>query len=129
MLTRAAFVSAAAALLLPAASFAADLTGEIVTAGTHAQLAAQAGDIDMVHMHLHHTVNCLVGPNGADFDPANLNPCKGSGNGAIPDSTDPAKIQALKAAESTAEAGIASSDIAVAKSDATSVYTQLQAAK
>jgi len=128
MLTKVAFVSALA-LMLPAAAFAADLSGEIVTAGTHAQLAANAGDLGMVHMHLHHTVNCLVGPKGADFDPTNINPCAGSGNGAIVDSTDTAQIQKLNAAVATAEAGIVSPDVATAKMDATSVYSQLQAAK
>jgi hypothetical protein len=83
----------------------------------------------MVHMHLHHTVNCLVGPKGADFDPTNLNPCAGSGSGAIPDSSDPAKIQALDNALAVAEAGIVSPDITTAKTDATNVYNQLQAVK
>jgi len=129
MPTKVAFVSAFVALMLPAAAFAADVQGEIVTAATHAQLAANAGDLEMVHMHLHHTVNCLVGPKGADFDPTNLNPCAGSGSGAIPDSSDPAKIQALDNALAVAEAGIVSPDITTAKTDATNVYNQLQAVK
>jgi len=129
MQTKVAFAAAVAWLMLPAASFAADLEGEIVTAATHAQLATQASDLQMVHMHLHHTVNCLVGPKGADFDPTNLNPCAGSGSGAIPDSSDPAKIEALNKALAVAEAGIVSPDIGVAKGDAGSVYTQLEAAK
>ena len=128
MLTKAAF-AAFATLLLPATAMAADVAGEIVTAGTHAQLAAQASDLDMVHMHLHHTLNCLVGPGAPGFDPTNLNPCAGSGSGAIPDTTDAAKKQLLQGAVTTAEAGIAASDITVAKQDATSVYNQLQAAK
>jgi sulfur carrier protein ThiS len=118
-----------AALTLPATALAADLSGEIVTAGTHADLAAQASDLAAVHMHLHHTLNCLVGPKGDGFDPANLNPCAGSGNGAIPDSTDAAKIQQLQTAVTTAEAGIAATDIATAKADAHTVSDQLKAAR
>ena len=101
MITKAAL--ALAAILLPATAFAADVEGEIVTAGTHAQLAAQAADLDMVHMHLHHTVNCLVGPTGAQFDATNLNPCAGSGTGAIPDSASPTKKTMLEDAVTTAE--------------------------
>ena len=127
MLTNAAL--ALAAILLPATAFAADVEGEIVTAGTHAQLAAQAADLDMVHMHLHHTVNCLVGPTGAQFDATNLNPCAGSGTGAIPDSASPTKKTMLEDAVTTAEMGINSGDITEAKKDATSAYSQIQAAR
>ena len=59
----------------------------------------------MVHAHLHHTLNCLVGPNGMDFDKDALNPCKNAGNGAIPDTTDAAKQKALEAAADKARAG------------------------
>ena len=117
----------ALALLLPA--FAADLNGEIVTAGTHAQLAAKASDIGMVHMHLHHTLNCLVGPKGAGFDAKEMNPCANSGNGAIPDSTDAAKIAMLQDAVKTTQAGLGSDNIAVAQEDASMVAAQLMAKK
>ena len=119
--------TAVVALLLPA--FAADLNGEIVTAGTHAQLAAKASNLGMVHMHLHHTLNCLVGPKGAGFDAKEMNPCANSGNGAIPDSTDAAKIAKLQDAVKITEAGLASDNIAVAQEDAASVAAQLMAKK
>jgi hypothetical protein len=126
MLTKVAYVSVVA-LLLPA--FAAGLDSEITTAGIHAKLAAGSSDIQMVQMHLHHTVNCLVGPKGAEFDATNENPCANLGSGAIPDSADAAKIDQLKAALATAEAGIATTDLKVAKQDAANVAAQLTAAK
>ena len=56
-----------------------------------ATLASQATAIDGVHMHLHHTLNCLVGPSDSRFDAKQINPCAGSGSGAIPDEPDAAK--------------------------------------
>jgi hypothetical protein len=38
-----------------------------------------------VSLHLHHVVNCLVGPNDPMFDKAAGNPCQGQGNGILPD--------------------------------------------
>jgi len=58
---------------------------EIETAIQHAQFAAKASTVDQTHLHLHHVVNCLVGPDGKDFDAKAGNPCKGQGNGAIND--------------------------------------------
>jgi hypothetical protein len=52
---------------------------------THAQIAAKMSSVDQTHLHLHHVVNCLVGPNGQGFDAKAGNPCKGQGNGAIND--------------------------------------------
>lgn len=60
---------------------------EIETAIQHAQFAAKMSPVDQTHLHLHHVVNCLVGPNGKDFDAKAGNPCKGQGNGAINDAT------------------------------------------
>ena len=36
-------------------------------------------------MHLHHTLNCLVGPQDKLFDASAGNPCQGQGNGYLPD--------------------------------------------
>ncbi len=126
MLPKFAYVSVVA-LLLPA--FAAGLDSEVTTAGVHAKLAADSSDIKLVRMHLHHTVNCLVGPKGAKFDATNVNPCANLGNGAIPDSTDAARTDQLKAALATAEAGLATSNVAVAKQDAANVAAELTASK
>ena len=41
---------------------------EVTTAALHAGLAAKGGDIKEVHTHLHHALNCLVGPDGQGYD-------------------------------------------------------------
>lgn len=53
------------------------------TAAQHANFATKAMSISETHLHLHHVINCLVGPGGADFDAGSGNPCKGQGNGAL----------------------------------------------
>ena len=119
----------AALALLPLQAAAADLGGEIANAAQHAGLAAQAGDIAGVHMHLHHAVNCLVGPSGSGFDAKEMNPCANSGNGAIPDSATPAQKKALQAAATKAETGIASTDYAAAQKIASDTATMIKAVK
>jgi hypothetical protein len=105
--------------LLPLAASAGDFKGEVVTAIQHADLSATAPDMGYTHMHLHHTVNCLVGPKGAGFDAKELNPCANSGNGAIPDAAgDAAKIKVMNEAVAKAQAGIAATDKATAQKDA-----------
>ena len=122
-------IAVAIGALAPLPALAADVSSEIVTAGTHADLAAQAADLDGVHMHLHHAVNCLVGPSGKGYDAKQMNPCANSGNGAIPDSADPTKKTALQAAADKAQTGIASSDIATAKAAATATAGMLKTIK
>ena len=119
----------AAVLLAPLPVLAADAAGEIVTAATHADLAAKAADLAGTQMHLHHALNCLVGPNGTGFDPKNMNPCANSGTGAIPDTTDAAKKSALQAAAATASAGLAATDLKTAQKDAADTATALKAIK
>ena len=104
----------------------ADSASETVTAMTHANLAAAAADINGVHMHLHHALNCLVGPNGNGFDAKELNPCANAGRGAIPDATDAAKKKTLGAAADKLRAGIASSDLKTAQQAGTDAATMLK---
>ncbi len=119
----------AALILAPAAVMAADVSGEIATAASHATLASQAAAIDMVHMHLHHTLNCLVGAGGTGFDAKQINPCAGSGNGAIPDETDAGKKKSLESAADTARAGLAAADLTTAQKAAADTATELKAVK
>lgn len=120
----AAFIAAA----LPLGAHAADLNGEITTAAQHADLAAKATDIAGVHTHLQHTLNCLVGPNGAGFDAKQLNPCANSGNGAIPDAaSDPAKLKVLKSAATNAGVGIRENNLFTAQATAAHIAKKLQA--
>jgi hypothetical protein len=100
---------------LPASALAADPTQEAATAATHAGFAAQATSIEQAHMHLHHTINCLVGPQGQGFDASEANPCQKLGNGAIPDTTDAATKAKLTAALASAQAGLKSDDLTAAK--------------
>jgi hypothetical protein len=124
------FVLAGAIALMPTFAFAAtDLKGEIVNATEHADYAVASASIDDVHMHLHHALNCIVGPNGAGFDAKQMNPCANSGNGIIPDSTNGANKMALEGAAAKARDGIASTDMTTAKADATAVANSLKALK
>ena len=118
----------AAALTAVSAAFAGDAGKEVGAAAQHAGYAAQATVINTVHAHLHHTVNCLVGPNGAGFDAKELNPCKGMGDGAIADTADAAKKKALDAALAAANAGLASNDLTAAKQAAADAEAALKQA-
>jgi hypothetical protein len=115
----ASICAAAGALVLLFASCAgaraADAEKEIATAAQHAGYAADSTAIGMAHAHLHHTINCLVGPQGNGFDAKELNPCKDFGNGAIPDTEDAMKLKSLRAALGLAEAGLKSEDLDTAK--------------
>lgn len=58
---------------------------EIATAIKHAGYAAKSTNLKHVDLHLHHVVNCLVGPQGGGFDKMAGDPCKGMGMGALAD--------------------------------------------
>lgn len=122
-------VIAGASFLFAANAFAADLGSEINNAASHAGLAAQAADINGVHTHMHHALNCLVGPQGDGFDAKAMNPCAQSGNGAIPDEMDQMKKTKLMAARSDLTKGLAENDVAAAKADASAAQTAISAAK
>ena len=115
-------------IMLPAAALA-DSAGEIATAADHAGYGAASLNIDAIHMHLHHAVNCLEGPKGKDFDTGNENPCAKMGSGAIPDTADAAIKAKLQAVLATAESGLASNDEGTAKKAATDAYAALRAIK
>src|SRR5262249_37701214 len=115
-----------ALIALPASAQAADPAQEAATAATHAGLAAKGASIEQVHMHLHHTVNCLVGPNGPGFDAKEANPCQKLGNGAIPDASDKALKATLTQALAKAQAGLKSDDLAAAQKAATETQAALK---
>ena len=121
------FLAAAAALI--ATPVLADTAAQLSIAQNHAGLAAKATAIDGVHMHLHHALNCLVGPSGEGFDAAPGNPCAKAGNGAIPESTDAAQKTKLAAAVASAKSGIAATDLATAQKDAQSTADAIGGAK
>ena len=117
-----------AVLTFPMAAYA-DSKSEIATAAQHAGLAAAATSLAQTHMHLHHAMNCLVGPKDADFDKNNMNPCAQQGNGAFPDETNPDIKVKLQNAMSAAADGIASNDEATAKKNAATTQSLLEAIK
>lgn len=117
-----------ALLTFPMAAYA-DAKSEIATAAQHAGLAAAAPNLAQTHMHLHHAMNCLVGPKDADFDKTNMNPCAQQGAGAFPDESDPDIKVKLQNAMNAAADGIASNDEAAAKKNAATVQTMLDAIK
>ena len=118
-------IASCMALALPTAAFA-DVAAELTVADQHAGFAAKATTIDMVHMHLHHVLNCLVGPSGPGFDAAPGNPCAKAGNGAIADGGDKAKLQPVV---DDVNAGLAATDVATAQGDAQKAATAIEAAK
>lgn len=120
----------AAGIALFAASSAradSDPAKEVATAAQHAGLAAKATDIKVTQMHLHHVVNCLVGPNGTGFDVTPGNPCKDQGAGAIPDTSDAKQKAQLQQALAKANDGLKQTDMAAAQKDATDAQELLAA--
>jgi hypothetical protein len=110
-------------------SFAADAAKEITTAAQHAGYAGDATVLQTAYTHLHHVINCLVGPSGDGFDAKEANPCASMGGGAIPDSSDAATKMALSSAVTKAKAGLASKDLTAAQADAKTVQQMLQQVK
>ena len=120
------------ALALPLAAQAADANGaaskQIATAAAHAGMAMGAADLAMAHAHLHHVVNCLVGPSGKAFDAKAADPCKGQGQGAIVDARGDAATEArLHTALDEAKQGLKTTTLDGAHADAQKVRNTLQA--
>ena len=98
------------------------------TASAHAGMALGATDLKTAHAHLHHVINCLVGPSGKGFDAQEEDPCKGQGQGAIVDAKgDAASESKLHTALTQAEHGLKSTTLDGAHADAQQVLTTLQA--
>ena len=120
------------ALALPVAAQTAGANGaaskQITTAGAHAGMAMGAADLATTHAHLHHVVNCLVGPSGKGFDAKAEDPCKGMGQGAIVDAKGDAAVEArLHTALGHAEQGLEATTLDAAHADAKKAMESLQA--
>lgn len=105
-------------------ALAGDSKAQVATAAAHAGMAAGAGEMKMVKGHLQHVINCLVGPAGEGYDPAQANPCKDQGFGAIPDAPME-KMPALQAALKMARDGAAEPDLAKAREKAAAAQAAL----
>jgi hypothetical protein len=103
----------------------ADGPQAISTAAQHAGLAAGGADLAGVRRHLHHTLNCLVGPDGPGFDAAPGNPCAAAG-GAIPQTADATVKDKLQKAATQVRTAIASDNLDAAKKAATDVQQLLK---
>lgn len=122
----------AAVLLAPSLTLAAGNNGakELETAIEHANLAVKADSLKKHHMHLQHTVNCLVGEHGKGFDNSAGDPCKGMGQGAINDLKASASVtRMLKQAAYLARIGTRIEVAGADKKVAEAVETLLQEAK
>ena len=103
----------------------ADSPQAIATAAQHAGLAAAAGNLAGAHRHLHHTLNCLIGPDGEGFDEAAGNPCRDAG-GAIPQTADAQMKENLEEAAMKVRDAIENEDATAVKEVAMSVQDTLE---
>ncbi len=118
------FALCAGLVALPLAAHA-DASDEVATAAKHAGFSAQATSLAVADTHLHHTLNCLVGPGGRGFDAKQANPCSSQGNGAIPDTTDAAAKKTLERIAYRARRALTSKDLATVKKDAARIQAEL----
>lgn len=103
---------------------------EISTALMHAHFSAKATSLHMSHEHLHHVLNCVVGPKGRAFDPKAMDPCKGMGNGALPDAgMNRAVRRDLMKAVRSAENGLKTTSLSAAHKAADRTAAALKAAE
>jgi hypothetical protein len=99
------------------AAQAGDAAEQAQTAADHAGYAAGSDGIDSVHAHLHHALNCLVGPNGEGFDASFGYPCDGMGSGALNDADMDHQTTYLDAIAEI-KGGLATDDVTVAQTAA-----------
>jgi hypothetical protein len=123
-----ALLGSAAMLNAPIVALAAgNANVEIQTAAQHADYASRANEIDQVHLHLHHVVNCLEGSGGKDFDATAGNPCKGEGDGALDDLGTTAQQRAtVEQALNLAKLGTEETSFEPAHNEAGTVYKLLR---
>src|SRR5947207_1735402 len=93
---------AVAGMLLPSVALAG-IGEELTLAQQHALLAYRFGGRGPgpgARPHLHEVLNGLVGPGGEGYNvtPPNMNPCAGSGKGALNDAASPAQKAKITAA-------------------------------
>lgn len=102
---------------------------EIATATVHAQMAMVAAKKSTAIMHMHHVINCLVGPKSPRFDARAGNPCKGMGTGALRDiGAAPAVRMKLVQALVRAERAVQARRFSTVRHDAAMVTRALKAA-
>lgn len=103
---------------------------EINTAILHAGYAVKMTDVNKVHLHLHHVINCLVGTHGVGFDAKAGDPCMDMGNGAIMDDgykiADKLRREMLKDALLNADYGLMTNRLTIARNAASLALKDLR---
>src|SRR5215472_5291652 len=104
---------------------AGDVKTELKTAITHAGYSADADAMSSVQQHLGHTLNCIEGSKGRNFNQSWGHVCQGQGNGILVDlkatQGGPALMLVAEQADSLAVAGLKSKDLAETKNAAKGV--------
>jgi hypothetical protein len=113
---------------LPLAAHA-DTSTEVATAADHAGFSAASNTLLMAHTHLHHTLNCLVGPKGRGFDTKAADPCANMGNGAIPDASDAHMKRSLEHIAYRTRMALRNHKLAAVKKDAAMIEAELKKLK
>lgn len=103
----------------------ADGPQAIATAAQHAGMAAGSTNLAGAQRHLHHVLNCLVGPDGEGFDAAPGNPCAAAG-GAIPQTTDATVKTKLEKAAAQVRKVVAGDDLEASKKAASEIQAMLK---
>ncbi|HEX7325245.1 MAG TPA: hypothetical protein VF292_07815 [Rhodanobacteraceae bacterium] len=129
--TAAVALGSAFSMSAPAAT--GNANKEIATALIHANVASKVDSLSGVHLHLHHVLNCVLGPHSKQYSAAaeklSAYKCVGLGNGALPDSRDPAVRSDLQQVVKFADRGIQSQQFATAHQSALGVLAQLKRAQ
>lgn len=107
-------------------AWADDAAAQAQTAADHAGYAAGSDGIDSVHAHLHHALNCLVGPGGEGYDASFGDPCDGMGAGALNDADMENQTTYLDAIAQI-NAGLATDDVTAAQTAAVEAGNTLSA--
>ncbi len=103
----------------------ADVKGQLKTAVTHAGFAGSGDSLNYVKQHLGHTLNCIEGTKGKNFNRSWGHVCQGQGNGILTDlRAAPGGATftlVIEHADSLAAAGVLRKDLAEARTAAKAV--------
>lgn len=125
-----ALISAGVFAATPAFGAGGNVRDEISTAIEHSGYASEVKTTAGVHLHLHHVVNCLVGPHGHGFYPPAGDPCHGMGNGALNDLSGNSRTRdELRRALREAKVGLREKGFEPAHATALRVRKMLEAAE
>lgn len=115
------------AATVPLAQAQVDVRSQLRTAIQHAGFAAEGDALGYVRLHLGHTLNCIEGTSGKNFDRAWGHVCQG--NGIAPDlRSTPAGApyrSIIEHADALAASGVAGRDLAETKAVAKAVRALL----